>query len=94
MFPISYCLIFTFHPKLNIEKIIALKSLSQTLDQLKKLKIEEIDQITAKQLENCALAVFNKTSKFSASEMFSTELKFVSDCLKVWFQKIYIKEDI
>ena len=66
-----------------------MRSLSQTLDQLKKLKIEEIDQITAKQLENCALAVFNKTSKFSASEMLSTELKFVSDCLKVSFQKKY-----
>ena len=85
MYPISYCMIFTFQLKLNIEKIIMSRSFSHTLDQVNEVSywndemIEEIDQITAKQLKDFAFSGFNKTSKFSISEMFSTKFKFISD---------------
>ena len=40
------------------------------------------DPITARQLKDYAIAVFNKKERFSLSKVFSSELKFVIDLLK------------
>ena len=37
------------------------------------------------QLKDCALAVHARNSKIGTSEMFTTELKFTTDCLLKWF---------
>ena len=87
MYPISYCQIFAFHPKLNIEGIVIFKSYHQTKEQLlgashlNEKVIQSIDSITLNQLKDCMVNVFNKKSKSAISEMFSVELKFTIDCL-------------
>ena len=48
-----------------------------------------IDPITTRQLRDCAAAVFNKKEKYSLIEMFSCELKFVIDLLKMWLAEKY-----
>ena len=49
--------------------------------------INELDPIAAKQLRDCAVAVYQK--KLAISEMFSTEFKFATGCIKHWFRKKY-----
>ena len=39
------------------------------------------------QLRDCTLAVHARNSKIATSEMFTTELKFTTDCLLKWFDK-------
>ena len=54
---------------------------------LNKEMLENLDQVTAKQRKDCAVSAFNKTTKFAFSEIFSTELKVASDCIKNWFRQ-------
>ena len=49
------------------------------------------DLITVQQLRDCAQAVYEKREKFSLSEMFSCELKFVIDLLKKWLTEKYFR---
>ena len=56
-----------------------------TIDYLTSEQLKFKDVITLKQLRDCALSVANKKNKAAISEMFSTELKFASDCLLKWF---------
>ena len=57
MYPVSYCLIFAFHPKLDIKRIVIFRSFQNTLDELNDiiyLKSEVIDKrdpITVNQLK-------------------------------------------
>ena len=46
--------------------------------------IVELDPLNVNQLRNCAIAVYEKI--FAISEVFSTKLKFASDCIKHWFR--------
>ena len=93
MYPISYCLIFAFHPKLDIERIVVVRSFQHTLEELSDISylkpemIDEVDQVTTNQLKVCVSKVFNKKEKFLFSKMFSYELKFASYCIKKWFAK-------
>ena len=50
------------------------------------------DPIMARQLKDCAIAVFNKKERFSLSEMFSCELKLVIDLLKKWLADKFFKK--
>lgn len=65
-YPISYCLIVAFHPKLDIERIVVFSSFQQTLDKLNDISylnrnmIEEVDLITTNQLRDCIIKVFKK----------------------------------
>ena len=46
----------------------------------------------ARQLKDCAIAVFNKKERFSLSEMFSCELELVIDLLKKWLADKFFKK--
>ena len=46
----------------------------------------------ARQLKDCATAVFNKKERFSLSEMFSCELELVIDLLKKWLADKFFKK--
>ena len=73
MYPILYCLIFAFHPKVNLEKTVIMRNYSHYLEQLtdisylNKEMLENLDLITAKQLKDYTIPVFNKKSKFALS---------------------------
>ena len=43
------------------------------------------DEKTLQQLKDYVLAVHARNSKIAISEMLTTELKFVADCLLKWF---------
>ena len=64
MHPVSYCLIFAFHPKLDIDRIDVVRRFQHTLDELndisylKSKMIDEVDPITANQLKDCMMKVF------------------------------------
>ena len=56
------------------------------------------DPVTAKQLRDCAKAVFDKKQKFLFIGMFSCELKFVINICKKWinekFTRRYLEPDL
>ena len=92
---VSYVIIFAFHPKLKMKRIIIERSFGHsihkltTIDYLTSEQLKFKDVITLKQLRDCALSVSSKKHKCAISEMFSTELKFASDCLLKWFHLKY-----
>ena len=91
LFAVSYIIIFTFHPDLHIDRVIIERSFGHSLERLadlsylthKQLKFK--DEKTLLQLKDYALAVHARNSKIAISEMFTTELKFASDCLQSCF---------
>ena len=91
MTAVSYVIIFTFHPHLQIDRVIIECSFGHWNLQLcflnyhtsKQLKFKDINLL--KQLRDCALFVTSKKNKLAISEMFCTKLKFASDCLMKWF---------
>ena len=91
----SYCLIFAFHPHLDIKRIVIFRSFQQTLKELNDVnclnrdRLKEVNSVTANQLQDFTIQVFEKKEKFAISEMFSCELKFTSYCLKKWFASKY-----
>ena len=80
MFPVSNCLIFAFHLKLDINPIFIMRSFSHTLEQLNDVSylnqemLENVDIVPAEQLKNCAINVSNRSKKYEIFEMFSIEL--------------------
>ena len=80
---------FYFSSKVKHKEIALVRSFSHTLEELNDISylndemVEEIDQITVKQLQDSVVVVFNKTSNISISEMFSTKHKFASDLFKM-----------
>ena len=91
MHAVSYAMIFAFHPKLKMKRIIIERSFGHsiekltTIDYLTNEQIKFKDPIILKQLRDCALAVADRKKCTAISEMFSTELKFAADCLLKWF---------
>ena len=88
---VLYAIIFAFHPKLKMKRIIVERSFGHsfqkltTIDYLTTKQLKYKDVITLKQLRDCALAVSSRKKCNAIAEMFSTELKFASDCLLKWF---------
>ena len=73
MFPKSYVILFAFHPKFNIDRIIIQQSFSQFLGKLTDISclttdmLKNVSPITAEQLLDCALNVTRKKDKFAIS---------------------------
>ena len=95
MFGVSYVIIFTFHPELEIDKVIIERSFGHSEYTLTSLNYLTVDQLNFKnnktllQLRDCALNVAGKKSKLALAKMFTTELKFAADYLLKWFNKKY-----
>ena len=77
MYPVSYAFVIAFHPSLNIEKILVVRSFNHTFEQLSDVSylkdemLPFIDPIKAIQLRDCAAAVFIKRTKiFSERNVF------------------------
>ena len=93
MFVVSYVIIFAFHPEIDINRIIIERSFGHSRERLARLsyltreQLDFKDNETLLQLRDCALAVAEKKSKIAISKMFSTKLKFASDCQLKWFNK-------
>ena len=75
---ISYCIVFAFDPKVNIDRITVYRSFQQNFEELfdlshlKKQMFQHIDQVTLNQLKDAGLKVHEKKSSFALSEVFLT----------------------
>ena len=64
MYPISYSLIFAFHTKFQLDKIVIVRSFNHFLEQLNDVSyvtdkmLRDFDPKTARQLKDCAESVF------------------------------------
>lgn len=75
MFAISYVIIFAFRPELNFDRIIIERSFGYNLTKTHKFRLFDF------LLRDCVIRVSKQKSKVAISEMFTTELKFCTDCL-------------
>ena len=90
-FAVSYVIVFAFHSDLHYDRLIIERISGHSFERLadliylthKQLKFK--DEKTLLQLKDWALAVQARYSKIAISEIFTTELKFVADCLLKWF---------
>ena len=86
MFAVSYVIIFTFHPELDIHCVIIERSFRHSRERLTSFnyltqeQLEFTDSKTLQQLRDCALAITERNNKITISEMFYTEIKFAADC--------------
>ena len=99
MYVVSYCMIFAFHPDINILRICIDRSYDQSPDRLTSLSHFEAvkysffsdkelyNKVILKQLEDAAFSVQNREKNTALPEIFSVEWKFTIDCLKNWFDK-------
>ena len=97
---VSYAIIFAFHPKLKMKSIIIERSFGHSIQKLttiEYLTTEQLkfkDAITLQQLRDCAIAVSSRKKCNAIAEMFSTDLKFASDCLLKWFYSKNKKNEV
>ena len=81
MFTISYCQISTFHPSLNLEKIVIFRSFQQSAEEIYDLShfkwehVEFFDRTTFHQLKDAATAVLAHEKSTSLDEIFSVRIK-------------------
>ena len=81
MFVVSYCQIYTFHPSLNLEKLVIVRSFQQNAEEIYHLSnfkgehSEFFDRTTFYQLEDTATAVLAHKKRTSLAKLFSVELK-------------------
>ena len=94
MYVVSYCQIYSFHPFLNLDKIVIFRSYQQTAEQIydlshfKNKHTAFFNKTTFYQLKDIASAVLAHEKLTSLAELFSVELKFTVDTLKDWFSRI------
>ena len=99
MSAISYVIFFAFYPYLNLDCVIIEKSFGHSLEKLTSLYCltrEQLlfhDKTTLLKLRNCAREI-NRRKKSAISNIFSTELKFASECLLKWFNKKHMKVEL
>ena len=90
----SYCQIYSFHPSLNLDKIVISRSFQQSPEEIYDLShfrqehIPFFDKMTFSQLKGAATAVLAREKSTSLSKLFSIELKFTIDTLNEWFSKL------
>ena len=81
----------SFHPSLNLEKIVIFWSFQQSAEELYDLNhfrhehTTYFDQTTFYQLKDAADAVLARGKSTSLAELFSVELKFTTDTSNAWF---------
>ena len=94
MFVVSYCQIYSFHPGLNLEKIVIFRSFQQSADEIYDLshfRLEHVaffDRAAFYQLKDAASAVLACEKSTYLAELFSIELKFTIDPLNASFSDI------
>ena len=92
-FVVSHTLIFAFHLKLYLNRIIVEKSFGHSL-----LKLATVDYLTEdqpkfvhknliNQLKDSAVNVSKGRCENAVAQMFAVELKFASNCLLKWFNR-------
>ena len=85
---------------LDLKRVIIERSFGHSLEKLTTINYLTTEQLkckdltTLKQLRDCAISVASKQNKIAISEMFSTELKFASDCLINWFNLKFKKQNL
>ena len=100
MFVVSYVIVFDFHPKLNLDRVIFQRSFGHSLKKLTTIyylsndQMECIDVKLVKKLKDCAICVSQKCCKNAVAQMFSVELKFVADCLLTWFNEKFRSQHV
>ena len=93
MFVMSYVLIVTFHPHLNLENIIVQRSYgrslqqSTTIDHLTNDQMSFIDIKLAKQLHDIAQEVSRRKCKNALGQIFKIETALIKKTLLEWFSK-------
>ena len=91
MFVVSYCQIYSFHPSLNLGRIVMFRHFQQSpgeiydLNHFKQEHVPYFDKITFCQLKDAATAVLAREKSTWLAELFSVELKFTTDTLNNWF---------
>ena len=97
---VSYVIFFAFHPELEMKRIITERSFGHSLEKLSTIDYLTAEQLkfkdttTLKQLRDWTFSVASKKIKIAISEMFSTEMKFATDCLLNWFNSKYKNENL
>ena len=95
MLVVSFILIFAFHLKLNLNRVVVQRSFGYSL-----LKLAMVDYITEGQLKfvdkdlinwlkDCAINASERRCKNVVAQMFAIELKFASNCLLNLHQIVY-----
>ena len=66
MYVVNYCMVFAFHPKLKIERIVIYRSFQQSqeelfdLSHLKEKMLQYVDSVTLNRLKDAGLKVHEK----------------------------------
>ena len=93
MFVVSYTLIFAFHPKLNLNRVIVQRRFGHsllkvaTVDYLTEDQLQFVDKDLINQLKDCAINVSERRCKNAVEQMFAVELNFASNFLLKWFNR-------
>ena len=94
MYVVSYCQIYTFHPGLNLDKIVIFRSFQQNAEEIydlnhfKKEHVPFFNKRTFFQLKYAASAFLACEKSTSLAQLFSVELKFTVDSLNDWFTNV------
>ena len=87
MFVVSYCQIYSFHPNLNLEKIVIFRSFQQSAEEIydfshfRQEHVAFFDRTTFYQLKDAVSALLASQKSTSLTELFSAKLKFTIDTL-------------
>ena len=95
MFVVSYVIIVTFHPALNLDRIMIQRSYAHSIDQLTSLNYFSDDQMKfnnleiIRQLKDIAIDVSKRKCKNMMGQMFCIKTALVKKTLLAWFNKKY-----
>ena len=91
MYAVSYCLVFAWHPKLNLKRQIVIRGFNHSLSELTDVSYLTSEQLafrnqrTAEQFTDSIKNVYAKR-KNAIAELFNIELKFACDLLTKWYK--------
>ena len=94
-FVVSYVIIVTFHPALNLDRIMIQRSYAHSIDQLTSLNYFSDDQMKfnnleiIRQLKDIAIDVSKRKCKNMMGQMFCIKTALVKKTLLAWFNKKY-----
>ena len=100
MFVVSYTIVFEFHPKSNLNRVVVQASFGHsykkltTVNYFTKDQMEFVNTKLIKQLKDCAINVSQRKCKNAFAQMFCIELKFVIDCLLPWFNNKFKSQNL